>query len=100
MFFVVLGNGQVLLKMPDIAALKILNINIGSMQAEIGSCKTNREQETHKIAEGCTKIDTVGVSKQTANVETQSKKSINYFYSSNNTDADKREKDVMIQKNS
>ena len=27
-FFVVLGNGQALLRMPDIAALKILNINI------------------------------------------------------------------------
>ena len=97
-FFLVPGNGQVLLGMPDIAALKILNINIDSIQAEVGSCKTNREQETHKVMEGCTNIYTVGVSKQTANGQTQSKKSINYFYSSKNTEADKRESDVMTQK--
>ena len=47
--FVVLGNGQVLLGMPDISALKILNLNIDSIQVEIGNCKTNREQETHKV---------------------------------------------------
>ena len=96
--FVVLGNGQALLGMPDIPALKILNINIDSMQAEIESCKINREQETHKVTEGCTNIDTVGVSKQTANAQTQSNKSINYFYSSNNTDSDKRKSDAMTQK--
>ena len=33
-FFVVLGNGQVLLGMPATAALKILNINIDSLDAE------------------------------------------------------------------
>ena len=97
-FFVVLGNGQELLWMPDIAALKILNINIDLIQAEIGSCKRNREQETHKVTEGCTNIDTIGVSKQTANGQTQSNKSINYFYSSNNTEADKRESDMMTER--
>ena len=33
-FFVVPGNGQVLLVMPDAAALKIININIDSLHAE------------------------------------------------------------------
>ena len=33
-FFVVLGNGQVLLGMPETAALKIININIDSLDAE------------------------------------------------------------------
>ena len=71
-FFVVLGNGQVLLRMPDIAALKILNLNIDSIQAEVGCCKTNREQETHKVAEDCTNLNMVGVIKQTANGQIQS----------------------------
>ena len=97
-FFVVLGNGQVLLSMPDIAALKILNLNVDSIQAEVGSCKTDREQETHKVTEDCTNINTVGVIKQTANSQIQSNKLINYFYSSKNTEADKRESDVMTQK--
>ena len=97
-FFVVLENSQALLGMPDIATLKILNLNIDSIQAEIGSCKTNREQETHKVVEGCTNINTVGVINQTANGQIQSNKLINYFYSSKNTDADKRESDAMTQK--
>ena len=96
--FVVLGNSQVLLRMPDIAALKILNLNIDSIQVEIGSCKTNREQETHKVMEGCTNINTVGVIKQTANSQIQSNKLIIYFYSSKNTEADKRESYAMTQK--
>ena len=33
-FFVVLGNGQVLLGMPDTVTLKIININIISLEAE------------------------------------------------------------------
>ena len=45
-FFVVLGNDQALLGMPDIAALQILNINIDSIQAEIGSCKTESRKHT------------------------------------------------------
>ena len=58
-FFVVSGNSQALLGMPDIAALKMLNLNIDSILVEVVSYKTNREQETHKIAEGCTNINTV-----------------------------------------
>ena len=65
--FVVPGNGQVLLGMADTAALNILNLNIDSIQAEVVNCKSNREQETHKVAEGCTNINTVGIIKQIAN---------------------------------
>ena len=96
--FVALGNGHALLGTPDITAFKILNLNIDSIQVEIGSCKTNREQETCKVMEGCTNINTVGVIKQTANSQIQSSKLINYFYSSKNTEADKRESDTMTQK--
>ena len=42
-FFVVLGNGQVLLRMPDIATLKILNLSIDSIQVEIESCKNKQK---------------------------------------------------------
>ena len=62
------------------------------------SYKTNREQETHKVAEGFTNKNTVGSIKQIANSQIQSNKLINYFYSSKNTEADKRESDVMTQK--
>ena len=40
-FFVVPRNGQALLGMPDTAALKIININIDSMQATEEECNTN-----------------------------------------------------------
>ena len=48
-FFVVPGNSQVLLGMPDTAALKIINLNIDSIQAEVVECKTNTEQEIHMV---------------------------------------------------
>ena len=83
--FVVPGNGQALLRMPDMAVLNIINLNIDSMQVEIMSCKTNREQQTHTVAEGCTNRDTGGITKQEANGQNgqnHSNKSINYFYSS------------------
>ena len=38
-FFVVPGNGQVLLGMPDTAVLNIINLNIDSIQVEIAECK-------------------------------------------------------------
>ena len=40
-FFVVPGNGQVLLGIPDIAVLKVINININSIQAGVAEYKTN-----------------------------------------------------------
>ena len=56
-FFVVPGNGQALLGMWDIAALKLININIDSTQAEMAEYKTNTVQEMHAGKEGCTNTD-------------------------------------------
>ena len=57
--FVVPGNGQALLGMPDTAALNIINLNIDSIQKEIRNCKTegrkcmlllrNAQTETHIV---------------------------------------------------
>ena len=41
MFFVVPRNGQVLLGIPDTAALKLIDINIDLIQAKVAECKTN-----------------------------------------------------------
>ena len=65
------------------------------------NCKTNREQEAHTVVEGCTNRDTVGVSKQEANRQNgqnQSNKLIKYFYSLENTEADRRKSNAMTQK--
>ena len=65
------------------------------------SCKTNRGQLTHAVVEGCTNRDTGRIIKQEANgqnCQNHSNKSINYFYSSKNTDADKRKISAMTQK--
>ena len=56
-FFVVPGNGQALLRMPDTAALKLINININSIQAEVAECKTNIVQEMHMVGKGYTNTD-------------------------------------------
>ena len=67
-FFVVPGNGQVLLDMPDKWALKIIDINIDSLEAEDiwkGTCNTNTDatkvsnakQEIHGAGKGCTNMD-------------------------------------------
>ena len=53
-FFVVPGNGQALLGMPDMAALNIVNLNIDLIQVVTMECKTNRGQETHIGIENCT----------------------------------------------
>ena len=90
-FFVVPGSGQALLGRSDTAALNIINLNIDSIQAEIISGKTNRGQETHTVADGCTNRNMAEVIKQDGNGQNgqnQSNKSINYFYSSENTKAD------------
>ena len=99
--FVAPGNGQVLLRIPDTAALNIINFNIDSIQVEVAECKTNRGQETHTVVEDCTNMDTGVITKQEAsgqNNHQNSNKSINYFYSSNNIDADKRKGRTMMQK--
>ena len=67
-FFVVLGNGKVLLGMLDTATLNIINVNIDSIEAEdrqrencntnIGDTKTsNAKQETRGVGEYCTNTD-------------------------------------------
>ena len=64
-FYVVLGNSPALLGMPDTAALKLINVNIDYIQAEVEQCKTNtgdaREanitQETHRVEKGCANTD-------------------------------------------
>ena len=67
-FFVVPGNGQALLGMPDTAALNIINVNIDFIEAEgtqkencntnISDAKTsNVKQETHGAKESCANTD-------------------------------------------
>ena len=67
-FFVVLGNGQALLGMPDTAALNMINVNIDSIETEgtqrencntnISNAKTsNAKQETHGAKECCTNTE-------------------------------------------
>ena len=87
--------------MPDTPALNIINLNIDTIQAEVISCKTNREQKMHTAAGGNTNRDTVGIIKQEANgqnSQNHSNKLINYFYSSAKTEADKRKSSIMTQK--
>ena len=110
-FFVVPGNGQALLGMPDMVVLNIINLNIDSIQVVTPECKTNREQETHTGVEDCTNKSTTGdkgcknnntgvINKQNTNGHSDpcdKHMSINYFYSSNNVDADKRSSITMTQ---
>ena len=98
-FFVVPGNGQALLGIPDTVALNIINLNIDSIQKEIRECKTNRGQEMHADTEDCTNKDAHITAKQDGNSQQhQANKLTNYFYSSNNTDADKSKSAAMTQR--
>ena len=71
--------------MPDIEALNIINLNIDSIQVEVASCKTNREQEMHPMAEGCTNTDAKEINKQgdngqnDQNILNNSNNSVNLF---------------------
>ena len=106
-FFVVPGNGQVLLGMPDTAALKLINVNIDSIQAEEAECKTNtgdvresnRTQEMHVMEKGCTNMDMDSKIKHSANGQNYKdnvNKVTNYFLSSPNVEADKRKSIEMM----
>ena len=66
-FFLVPGNSQALLGMPDMAVLNIHNLNIDSIQAQVANCRTNREQETHRVVEDCTNTNTAEIIKQKSN---------------------------------
>ena len=57
-FFVVPGNRQVLLGMPDTTALNLINLNIDSIQTVAAECKTNKKQETHTAVVACTNTST------------------------------------------
>ena len=110
-FFVVPGNGQVLLGMPDTTALNLINLNIDSIQMLAAECKTNKEQETHTGIEACTNTNTtkeensknnnasIDIKQDTNSHNHPGNKhiSINYFHPSNNVDADKRSSLTMMQ---
>ena len=97
--FVVPGNGQALLGMSDMVVLKIINLNIDSIQKEIRDFKTNRGQETHAYTEDCTNKDAHSTPKQDGNGQHhQANKLINYFHLSNNTDANKSRSKAMTQR--
>ena len=78
-FFVVLGNGQVLIGMPDATYLNIVKISIDSIQAEIAECKTNSRQETQSVAEDCTNMGVDAINKQDANGQKDSKQANKLF---------------------
>ena len=101
MFFVVPRNGQVLLGMPDTAALKIININIDSIQAVKEECNTNigdaeesnTTQEVPVVEKSCTNMDAdskVNNNVNGHNINTNVNNLTNYFFSSPNVEADKR----------
>ena len=63
--------------------------------------QTYTRQEIQSVTEGCTNIGVDDINKQEANGQKGQKapnKLINYFFSSNNTDADKRKGSKMTQK--
>ena len=79
--------------MPDTVTLKLININIDSIQAEIVECKTNIEKELHVGEGGCENADVDLKTKQGTNgqnSQNNANKAINYFFSSSTVDADKR----------
>ena len=90
-----------MLGMPDIAALKLININIDSIHAETAEYKTNTEQETHVVKEGCANTDADSKTKQGANSQNgqnNANKPFNYFFLSSNADADERKSSDLMQK--
>ena len=110
-FYVVPGNGQALLGMPDTAALNIINVNIDSLEAEDTqkeNCNTNiddakisnAKQETHGAGEYCTSTD--GSFKNTNNNSgpadnTNANTLTNYFLSCPNIETDKRKSTELTQ---
>ena len=106
--FVVPGNGQVLLGMPDTGAVKLININVASIQAEVAECKTNTcnvrvsniKQEMHTVEKGCRNTGADSKIKQCANGQSgqdNANKLTNYFLSSPNVEADKRKSIELMQ---
>ena len=95
MFFVVPGNGQMLLGMQDTAALKIININIDSIQAAEEECNTNigdaQESYTTQKAPVVEKADSkVNNNINSHNANTNANSLTHYFFSLPNVEVDKR----------
>ena len=111
-FFVVPRNGQALLGMPDTAALKIINVNIDSIEAASmwkENCNTNIEdakisdtrQEGHVGKESCTnKDDNLKITNNDNGSSSNTSINIltNYFLSSPNIEVDKRKSIELMQK--
>ena len=100
-FFVVPRNGQALLGMPNTAALKIININIESIQAvkeesktDIGNAgESNTTQEVPPVEKSCTDTDADSKIDNNVNGHNHNTKVnilTNYFFSLPNVEADKR----------
>ena len=69
--------------MPDTTALKLININIVSIQVEVAECKMNIVQEMHTVEKGCTNTDADSKIKQGTNSQTKqdnANKITNYFF--------------------
>ena len=111
-FFVVPRNGQVLLDMPDTAALKIINVNIDSIKATSTwkeNYNTNIEdakrsdprQEAHVAKESCTNMDEdlkIANNENGFNSNTNINILTNYFLSSPNIEVEKRKSIELMQK--
>ena len=81
--------------------LNIVKINIDYILAEITECKTSNKQEMQGGTKCYTNKDLDDINKQDTNGQKDQKsanKPINYFFSSNNTDVDKRKSSKMTQK--
>ena len=98
-----------MLRMPDTAALKIININIDSIQAVIEDCNTNvgdakqsnATQGVHVVEKSCTNMDAdskvdnnVNCHNDITNVNTLT----DYFLSSPNVEADKMKSIKLTQR--
>ena len=62
-FFVVPGNWQAQIGMPDATSLNIVKVNIDSIQEEIAECKTSNKQEMQSDAKGYTNMDVDTINK-------------------------------------
>ena len=111
-FFVVPRNGQVLLGMPDTAALNVSNLNIDSTEAvstwkencntNIGDAnKPNIRQGTRVAKESCTNTDEdlkIANNFNRPNNNNSINKLTNYFLPSPNVEVDKRKSIELTQK--
>ena len=111
-FFVVPWNGQMLLSMPDAAALNIINLNTDSTEAvrtwkencsgNIGDAnKPNIRQETHMVRENCTNIDEdlkIANNVNGANDNNSINNLTNHFLSSPNVEVDKKKSIELTHK--